>query len=173
MKVFRAEKKHIHQLCELVNSCYRGETSRAGWTTEADFLEGQRIDNTGLLEIVNSNAEVILCLGDEDRILACSHLSLYRENCVLIGMLSVSPSLQNQGLGARLIQESEKFARLHFCAEKALMKVLSLRTELIAYYERKNYVRKEERERFPYGQERFGIPKRDDLEFISLEKTLT
>src|SRR4051794_13241714 len=28
----------------LVESAYRGESSRAGWTTEADLLDGQRTD---------------------------------------------------------------------------------------------------------------------------------
>lgn len=156
-----------------MNSAYRGEASRAGWTTEADFLDGQRVDSEALLEIIRTPENLILCLALDQRILACTHLSLFRKDSMLLGMLSVSPGLQNQGIGARLIFAAEALAVSHFQVKKIAMKVLSLRSELIAYYERKNYLLKDEREPFPYGNPRFGLPKRDDLEFIMLEKTLT
>jgi GNAT superfamily N-acetyltransferase len=156
-----------------VNSAYRGEVSRAGWTTEADFLEGQRVDPEALREIILTPQNIILCLALDQKILACTHLCPRGDDGVLLGMLSVTPELQNQGIGASLIAKAEEIAISHFQARKMVMKVLSLRPELIAYYERKNYLRKDEREAFPYGNERFGMPKRDDLEFIKLEKTLT
>ncbi|MDQ3229301.1 MAG: GNAT family N-acetyltransferase, partial [Pseudomonadota bacterium] len=34
----------IPALAALVTSAYRGDVSRQGWTTEADFLDGNRID---------------------------------------------------------------------------------------------------------------------------------
>jgi hypothetical protein len=52
------------------------------------------------------------------------------------------------------------------------MTVIHLRDTLIAWYERRGYRRTGETEPFPYGDERFGIPRRDDLYFVVLEKAL-
>ena len=42
----------IPAIVPLVESAYRGDASRKGWTTEADLLDGQRIDSEGVREII-------------------------------------------------------------------------------------------------------------------------
>ncbi len=172
--VVPAELSDAREIESLVNSAYRGDTSRVGWTTEADYLDGQRIDEAGLKELISSPEIVILCLKDasNSQILACVELAKFEANSVLLGMLSVNPKMQNQGLGAKLIKSAESFVKEHFQTQKIIMKVISIRSELIAYYERKGYKRLNQFDAFPYGDSRFGIPKRDDLEFVRMEKTL-
>ena len=173
-EVTKATSKDAQELVALVNSAYRGDSSRLGWTTEADFLDGQRIDEAWLSDLIKDPNTVILCLRKQasKQILACVELKKLKNNSVLLGMLSVSPVLQNQGLGAMLIKESEAFVATHFQAQKITMKVLSIRSELIAYYDRKGYALTKQHEAFPYGDSRFGIPKRKDLQFVIMEKTL-
>ncbi len=174
-----AKPSDISDLVHLVNSAYRGESSRAGWTTEADLLGGQRIDAEGLMQVLTQSQKVILCLRSRligetgsTQLLACVELTSLDESAVLLGMLSVAPEHQNQGFGAKLISHAESFALETFGASVMAMKVISVRSELIAYYERKGYVVQQKYEPFPYGNERFGIPKRNDLQFVLLEKTL-
>ena len=50
------------------------------------------------------------------------------------------------------------------------MTVIDVRDELIAWYERRGYRRTGIRKPFPYGDTRFGVPRRDDLRFEVLEK---
>ena len=52
------------------------------------------------------------------------------------------------------------------------MTVIAQRAELIAWYERRGYARTGEARPFPYGDPRFGEPRRDDLSFLVLEKPL-
>ena len=52
------------------------------------------------------------------------------------------------------------------------MTVIDIRDELIAFYERRGYRRTGIKKPFPYGDARFGLPKRDDLRFEVLEKPL-
>ncbi len=172
--VAQAKPEDVRELVQLVNSAYRGDSSRQGWTTEADYLDGQRIDEDGLRDVLSTPDVVVLCLRAEgsSKILACVELAREDERRVLLGMLSVSPQLQNQGLGASLMSKAEAFVRSHFGVNVITMKVISIRLELIAYYERKGYQVKDEFESFPYGDPRFGLPKRDDLEFVRMEKTL-
>ncbi len=173
-EVSKALVGNVQELVGLVNSAYRGDSSRLGWTTEADFLDGQRIDETWLKTLIESPNTVILCLRKQNNlpILACVELAKLDANTVLLGLLSVNPVLQNQGLGAMLMQNAESFVAAEFHAKKILMKVISIRAELIAYYERKGYRQTDQYEAFPYGDVRFGLPKRNDLRFVRMEKTL-
>ena len=41
-------------LTRFVNAAYRGDTARQGWTTEADLLDGQRIDEPGMRELLDA-----------------------------------------------------------------------------------------------------------------------
>lgn len=127
---------------------------------------------------MNSENHFIFCLKQASleegsaEILACVELESRSQNEVLLGMLSVNPLVQNKGFGAKLISFAEEFARTELKAQIIVMKVISIRSELIAYYERKAYVLKAQFENFPYGNEKFGLPKRTDLRFVRMEKTL-
>ncbi len=161
-------------LVALVNSAYRGDTSRAGWTTEADLLGGQRVDLDGVQAAIARGATdggtVMLVHEDEAGVAACVELAPEGTRCYL-GMLTVRPMAQARGLGKRLLAAAERFARQQFGTREMYMTVIRQRSELIAWYERRGYRRTGQRRPFPYGDPRFGLPKRPDLEFEVLSRT--
>ncbi|WP_413558908.1 GNAT family N-acetyltransferase [Bdellovibrio sp. HCB209] len=168
----QADESHVEDLVELVNSAYRGDSSKKGWTTEADLLDGQRVDEDGILDNIEREGSVILIAEDDDtgKVLGCVHLEDHKGKCYL-GMLTVDPTLQKHGIGKMLIQESEAFAQFWGCTH-IYMTVITVRTELIKWYEKHGFKNTGEKKPFPYGDERFGIPKVDNLEFVVLEKKI-
>jgi ribosomal protein S18 acetylase RimI-like enzyme len=162
----------VPALVALVNSAYRGDSSRAGWTSEADLLDGQRVDDDGLTETIAGAGDVIL-LHERDLVpVGCVHLERTGEDCHL-GMLTIQPATQGAGLGRQMLQAAERWAMEHWSSQTMQMMVIVQRTELIAWYERRGYRRTGERRPFPYGDERFGLPRRDDLAFEVLRKPLS
>jgi ribosomal protein S18 acetylase RimI-like enzyme len=166
-----AELRDAPALADLVNSAYRGDSSRQGWTTEADFLGGQRTDAEKVSEMILSPEAVILMGLREGRLEACVYLQKKGRRAYL-GMLTVRPELQNAGWGKRLLKQSEAWVRAHWQSDHIEMTVITIRTELIAWYERHGYKKTGRTQPFPYNDERFGIPKVPDLKFIVLEKTI-
>ncbi|MEU0909735.1 GNAT family N-acetyltransferase [Streptomyces althioticus] len=161
----------VDALVELIESAYRGESSRTGWTTEADILHGQRTDREGVLEVVEAPDSRLLTVEREGRIVACCQLE-HRGEHAYFGMFAVSPALQGAGLGRAVIAEAERQAREAWGVTEMHMTVITVREDLIAWYERRGYRRTGRTTPFPYGDERFGIPQRDDLEFELLVKEL-
>ncbi|MET9254093.1 N-acetyltransferase [Streptomyces sp. NPDC003717] len=155
----------------LVESAYRGESSRAGWTTEADLLEGQRTDPEGVLAVVESPDSTLLVVERDGALVACCQLE-HRGTHAYFGMFAVSPALQGAGLGKQVIAEAERRARADWGATEMHMTVISVRDDLIAFYERRGYGRTGRMSPFPYGDERFGLPRRADLQFELLVKPL-
>ncbi|SFC89418.1 Ribosomal protein S18 acetylase RimI [Nocardioides terrae] len=161
----------VADVVALVESAYRGDSSRAGWTTEADILEGQRTDPDGVREVVERPGGRML-LADQDGVLvACCQLE-HRGDAGYFGMFAVRPGRQGGGLGKVVMAEAERIAREEWGATTMEMTVISVREDLIAYYERRGYRRTGEMSPFPYGDERFGLPQRDDLAFEKLVKDL-
>jgi ribosomal protein S18 acetylase RimI-like enzyme len=161
----------------LVESAYRGESSRAGWTTEADLLGGQRTDVDDIAAILAEPESRLLLATQGDAILGSVLLRRERDGLdgldgLYLGMLAVRPQLQAQGLGRRLLTEAESRGRQEFGAKRARMTVIEQRRDLIAWYERRGYGATGHTEPFPYDNPRFGLPKRDDLRFIVLAKDL-
>jgi N-acetylglutamate synthase-like GNAT family acetyltransferase len=148
----------------LVHSAYRGEASRAGWTTEAELLDGQRTD----AEEVRAALPHLLLAVDGPEVLGCCVLEP-RNGVGYFGMFAVRPTLQGGGVGSTLLSAAEDRARV-LGLPAVEMTVLSQRTELIAYYLRRGYVATGETRPFPYGDERFGLPRTADLEFAVLSK---
>ena len=162
----------VPALVSLVNSAYRGDSSKAGWATEADLLDGQRVDVEGLTQTIARPGNVIL-LHERDQVpVACVHLERTDEDCYL-GMLTTRPTTQGAGLGRQMLEAAERWAMEHWSSRTMHMTVIVQRTELIAWYERRGYRRTGERKPFPYGDERFGLPRRDDLAFEVLRKPLS
>ncbi len=160
----------IPELVILINSAYRGESSKKGWTTEADLLDGQRTDIESLGMLLNKPGSVLLkYVNAENKISACVNLQ-QQERKLYLGMLTVSPTLQGSGIGKKLLAASEQYARENNF-EAIRMTVISLRLELIAWYERHGYNRTGETQPFPTGDPKFGIPKQF-LEFVVLEKNI-
>jgi ribosomal protein S18 acetylase RimI-like enzyme len=161
----------VDALVDLVESAYRGDSSREGWTTEADILDGQRTDPQGVLEIVKGADSRVLTAEQDGGIVACCQLER-RGDHAYFGMFAVSPKRQGGGLGKAVMAEAERVAREEWGVAEMRMTVITAREDLIAWYERRGYRRTGRREPFPYGDERFGIPLRDDLEFEVLVKPL-
>jgi len=157
---------------ELVQSAYRGEASRQGWTTEADLLDGQRTDAQAVLEAVSKPGSLVVLAELDGQLAGCCHLEAREGHEAYFGMFSVRPNQQGQGLGGALLAEAERTARQSWGATMMVMHVIAQREDLIAWYERRGYRRTGETEPFPYGDERFGLPKRPDLRFVVLAKPL-
>ncbi|MFF8730564.1 GNAT family N-acetyltransferase [Streptomyces sp. NPDC015171] len=161
----------VDALVALIESAYRGDSSRAGWTTEADILEGQRTDPEGVLQVIKSSESRLLVVERNGRIVACCQLE-HRGAHAYFGMFAVSPVLQGAGLGKAVIAEAERRSRETWGVTEMHMTVISVRDDLIAWYERRGYRRTGQMSPFPYGDERFGIPQRPDLQFELLVKPL-
>jgi ribosomal protein S18 acetylase RimI-like enzyme len=169
---FRAARpQDVPALVDLVESAYRGERGRAGWTHEADLLSGQRTDVQMAGAAVRDPAGVVLVAETGGQILACCQLQR-RDGYVYFGMFAVSPARQGGGLGRAVLAEAERFARDEWGAGELRMTVIVQREDLIAWYLRRGYARTGELSPFPYGDERFGVPLRADLAFETLAKKL-
>ncbi|MER8232496.1 GNAT family N-acetyltransferase [Streptomyces sp. NPDC094049] len=161
----------IPALVPLVESAYRGDASRGGWTTEADLLQGQRTDPAGVAAVITAPGSRLLVVERDGEIVACCQLE-HRGEAAYFGMFAVRPELQGAGLGKLIIAEAERRVRELWDVREMHMTVISVREELVAWYERRGYRRTGRMTPFPYGDERFGVPQRDDLEFELLVKPL-
>lgn len=173
----------VPSVVELVQSAYRGETSRAGWTTEAHLLDGQRTDAAAVRDLlVRPDSYVILAVAaavasdapptGPGPILGTCHLERVGPTTAYFGMFAVRPDLQAQGLGRSLLYRAASTAAGWGCSVLR-MTVLDQRQDLIAWYGRLGFRPTGETEPFPYGDERFGRPRRNDLQFVVLEGPTT
>lgn len=169
MGISIAAPADVPQLNVLVNAAYRGESSKKGWTTEADLLGGIRTDEEVLTSLVNKENSVMLLYKKDDVIVGCVNLQ-QQGNKIYLGMLTVNPELQGSGVGKLLLAASEDYAKEKSCA-KIYMTVISIRKELIAWYERHGYKDTGKRKPFPMDDPKFGLPK-IYLEFIVMEKMI-
>jgi ribosomal protein S18 acetylase RimI-like enzyme len=168
----KATFNDLPQVAQLVNSAYRGESSKIGWTTEAHLLEGQRTDAEKLQEMISEVDSHILLGFTGDNLVGSVHLKKKDSNSAYLGMFAVNPQLQASGIGKLLLQESENSVAQWWGVSKILMTVIPLRTELIDWYQRRGYRRTGQIESFPSEDPRFGVPLRDDLSLEVLIKDL-
>lgn len=138
MKFTHAIDNDIPTLTSLLNRSYRGESSRTGWTTEADLLSGKRIDETGLHQLLNDPDSLILIAQSEKSILATIHAHHENES-VHFGLFAVEPLLQSGGIGKELLAYAESEAIRKWGVTSASMEVITRRSELIEYYGRRGY----------------------------------
>ena len=161
----------IPAIVALVQSTYRGDASRRGWTTEADLLDGQRIDANGVAaELAQPHSRIRLAWRDAE-LVACAHLA-EEDGVGHFGMFSVRADLQGAGIGKMLLADAERIVQTEWRLPAMRMSVIDVREELIAFYLRRGYRRTGIHKPFPYGDARFGLPRRDDLRFEILEKSL-
>ena len=178
MLIAPAQDHELAALAALINSAYRGELAQKGWTSESYLLGGQRTDEASLRADLSANpGSTLLTLRDAAE--ASPHACVWvqppngeeAEDAWYVGMVTVSPLRQAGGIGRTMLEAAEAYARDR--GGKTLeMTVISVRDTLIAWYERRGYRLTGATEPFPYGDERFGVPQRDDLNFVIMEKAL-
>jgi ribosomal protein S18 acetylase RimI-like enzyme len=156
----------------LVQSAYRGESSRKGWTTEADLLDGIRITDDQLRTLIEADGSTMLVAENGTGLVGCCHVQRRNGTGAYFGTFAIRPDAQTGGLGRALLTHAEEYARQEWHAADMEMTVIGQRSELIAWYERRGYVRTGEKRDFPYGDDTAGKPRRDDLYFIVLRKSL-
>lgn len=169
MAISQATIEDIPELVRLINSAYRGEESKKGWTTEADLLEGElRTDIPTLSEMISRPHSVILKFVTGELINGSVYLEK-QDRGLYLGMLTVNPLQQSTGTGKQLIKAAEQYAKAHDCP-CIFMNVISVRDELIDWYERQGYYKTGEIKPLP-ADTRFGKPTRH-LEFAIMQKDL-
>lgn len=165
-----AEPKDAETIAALVNSGYRGDSSRQGWTTEANLLAGSRISAEGVHQLIHTEDTVILlCCRGQD-VIGCVQLQKTGEGAYL-GMFVVSPLEQGNGIGKQFMLAAEALVQKLWGVHKMWMTVITLRSELIAFYERRGYVRTGRYKPFPADAEDH-IFLVENLQFEELEKVL-
>lgn len=168
-----AAKDDVARLQPFVHSAYRGDTARRGWTHEADLLDGQRIDAEALSAMIDDPAHVVLMAERQGELVGCVQVNGKGDGLAYLGMLSVDPDRQGCGIGRQLIAAAEAEARSAFKATRMEMTVIVQRAELIDWYIRCGYQPTGETRPFPATDPRFGLPRRDDLAFVVLARSLT
>lgn len=171
-----ATQEDAESISVLANAAFRGDSSRHGWTTEADLLGGQRTDPEKIMDLLLADNSVFLVIPQlnqesDKKLLACVHLEKKDESRAYLGMLTVDPFEQAGGVGRYLLKTSEDFVKKEWQCKVMEMTVISLRHELVNWYLRRGYKLTGEKRPFPMNDPRFGIPK-CPLEFVVLEKQL-
>lgn len=170
IKLQIAEPANAPEIAALVNSVYRGENAKKGWTTEADFIGGIRITPEKVEEIIERSDNVIINAFLDGNIAGCVHLTRL-DSYSLLGMLSVDVNFQGKGIAKILMSECERYTKEVYGLNEIRMKVIGRRTELIDYYKRRNYVITGIKEDFIIAGDAFGEPK-EKLYFEILSKSL-
>jgi len=170
MPILTADEKDISTLVALMDSAYRGENSKQGWTSEADlFIGNKRTDEITVATLIKKPGAIFLkYLNEEGKLEGCVLLNK-KDNRIYLGMFSVSPSAQGKGIGKKLLAAADDYAREHNCTS-IFMTVITVREELISWYERNGYQKTGKVLPFPID-ERYGIPTQP-LEMLVLEKHL-
>jgi ribosomal protein S18 acetylase RimI-like enzyme len=173
--LYAATAQDLPAVADLVNSAYRGETSRQGWTTEADYIDGQRTDAGVLAADLEAKPEArLLVLRDapDGELVGSVWLEPTEQpETWYLGMLTVRPDLQDRRLGRGLLEEAEAAAAA-LGARRIRMTVVGIRDTLIAWYQRRGYALTGEARPFPYEEPSIGAARRRDLDFVVLEKPL-
>ncbi|KAG5997460.1 hypothetical protein E4U52_004148 [Claviceps spartinae] len=165
---------------KLVKSAYRGESSRTGWTTEADLVADERIDEAGVVAKIKGPGLVLVAhehdhthtSDDDPALVGCCEIEAREDGIGYFGLFAVDPKRQAGGLGKKILAQAESMAREELGVRTMEMFVIWTRKELIAWYVRRGYVLTERTALFPYAHLYNGKALRDDLYFVVLEKKL-
>ncbi|AMS06025.1 GNAT family N-acetyltransferase [Acidipropionibacterium acidipropionici] len=162
------DAERIHRIVE---AAYRAKGEGAGWTTESGILDGQRTDLREISELIANPDGGLLTLREDDRIVATCQLER-RSDHAYFGMFAVDPAAQAHGLGKYLLSEAGRVGREEWGLSQMRLTVIAARTDLIAWYERRGFRPTGATSPFPYGDERFGIPRVEGLHFVEFSMDL-
>ncbi len=165
-----ATASDIPAILNLLNSAYRGESSKQGWTTEANLIAGDvRTDANSLAELMATEGVVFLKFLSADNVLTgCVNLQP-RADKIYLGMFSVSPVQQGGGIGKRILTAAEEYARRQHCSA-IFMHVITDRIELIQWYIRRGYV--DTGKRIDFHEDGLTGKHMKPLQFMVLEKKI-
>lgn len=158
----------IGVIVQLVNSAYRPKSGAHGWTHEADLIAGARTSANQIAELLSKLDSVILLGLIRSESAACVHIERIGGDSY-IGMLAVTPSHQDSGIGKELLAHAEHYARTMFRTDRFVMMVVSSRSELISFYQRRGYQRTGSVMPYPLSA-RAGTPIEAGLKIEILEK---
>lgn len=161
----------VPDIVALVESAYRGDSGRRGWTTESDLLDGNRTNKREVAMLIAKPDNRVLLAHRDGTPVACSHIRKQGDSCHF-GLFAVNPELQRGGVGKQMIREAERVAREDYRCGQMEMTVISVRAELLAWYERRGYRRTGKLRPFPAGNGCAGFAKKIDLHFELLVKAL-
>lgn len=164
----RATVEDAQAITDLTNSAYRGETSRQGWTTEADLLDGLRTTPQEIRQLITGQDSLLLLCHRGAELAGSVHVEKQGKQAY-IGMFVVRPDIQGAGIGKRLLEEAETWARKAWGVTSYVMIVITSRHELVAYYERRGYRRTGELSEFPVNPA-LWTPKVNGLKMERMEK---
>lgn len=170
----KADGNDAESIVTLINSAYRGETSRHGWTTEADLLTGLRTEPDEVLSLISANTSQLLLCFDAEILLGtvtlekCDHKA---QPAAHLGMFAVHPQQQGRGIGKQLLAYAEHAAVENWGARSMVMSVITLRHELIAFYQRRGYQFTGQLKPFP-AQSKLWTPLVSSLQLGIMEKAL-
>jgi N-acetylglutamate synthase-like GNAT family acetyltransferase len=139
LSVRRASEGDIPALHALIESAYRGETARRGWTHEADLVSTPRTSRDALLTLMRDPDEALLAAYDGAQLVGCFQLTSRAGGIAYVGLITVAPHLQARGLGKALLAEAEAAAQALFGAQTLELSVVTKRPELVAYYARRGF----------------------------------
>jgi GNAT superfamily N-acetyltransferase len=156
----------------LVVRSYRGESSRTGWTTEADILTDERIDLPGVEQKIAAPDGFVLLGHGAGELVACCELRRSGAQVAYFGLFAVEPRYQAGGIGRRVLDHAERLAVRRWAVTAMELQVIAQRTDLIAWYRRRGYSPTGERRSFPFDALVNGVALRSDLYFAVLAKEL-
>lgn len=134
-----ATHQDASEIAELVNRAYRPEPGTGGWTHEANLIQGFRTSKEQVVALMRSGS-VVLILRRAHLIVACVQVS-HADTATYIGMLASHPRLQGFGYGSLMLKEAERYASFSAGTKMLQISVIEIRTELIAFYEKRGYRR--------------------------------
>jgi len=169
----RATDADVPDVVSLINRAFRGRGEEAGWSIKEEYIEGTRITEDLLREdmVAKPHATLLLWRGADGSLLGCVWLESEKGGVWYLGLLAIRPGDQKAGRGRRLLEAGESWAKERGATE-IQMTVVNLRAALIEWYKRRGYSLTGQTKPFPYGDNRFGRPTRDDLYFVVLKKEL-
>ncbi len=166
---FREAKiEDIPQIVDLVNISYRSKEFK-GWTSEADIVKGDRINNAQVQELFQNDSKVFVMFKDEE-LIGCVHVHKQNDSCY-IGMLTTHPNVQNMGIGKEILKLAEEHSIKNYSINCFEMSVLSVREELINFYERRGYKRTGDNEPYPVNAN-VGTPLSSEIQVLHLVKEI-